>query len=181
MDPGFALGEGEACPGSSSSTPRPFHEALAAEQDRLRGFLRRIPRRPSVDLDDLVQESLARALRYQDRFDGGRALWPWLKRIALHVHLDQRPQTSRPRVSPLEGVEEPAASDPETLTNRDAVESLLSRLPGVERQVLERFHQRGDSVREIAMELALPEGTVKSHLHRARRRLAQDVNEDMFS
>jgi len=39
--------------------------------------------------------------------------------------------------------------------------------------VLLRFHQREESVAEIASLLALPEGTVKSHLSRARHKLAQ--------
>ena len=49
------------------------------------------------------------------------------------------------------------------------------------REVVERFHRDGQSVATIGSELGLPEGTVKSHLHRARRRLAarggEEVNE----
>jgi len=62
----------------------------------------------------------------------------------------------------------------------ESVEALLMPLAAVERDVLLRFHRDGRSVREIARALGMPEGTVKSHLHRARRRLAElaRVSED---
>ena len=182
MDHGFVWSEGTTRPSSLESAtpePRPFEQGLAAEQERLRGFLRRIAGRPANDLDDLVQETLTRALRYRDSFDGAHGLWPWLKRIALRVHLDQRPLTTRPRVSGLESVDDFAVYDSPVSLEQEALQQLLSRLPEVERQVLTRFHQEGDSVLEIALALGLPEGTVKSHLHRARRRLAQENSEDM--
>ena len=58
---------------------------------------------------------------------------------------------------------------------RDTVEELLGRLSPVEREVMVRFHQREQLIVEIARELRTPEGTVKSHLHRARRKLAQNT------
>ena len=51
--------------------------------------------------------------------------------------------------------------------------AMLEHLDTTEREALVRFHARGESVREIATSLGLPEGTVKSHLHRARQKLAR--------
>lgn len=48
----------------------------------------------------------------------------------------------------------------------------------IERRVLLEFHQDGRSVREIARALGSPEGTVKSDLHRARRRLAERLDKE---
>jgi DNA-directed RNA polymerase specialized sigma24 family protein len=50
---------------------------------------------------------------------------------------------------------------------------VLAVLRPLEREVLLRFHQNMESVREIALATDMPEGTVKSHLSRARRRLAE--------
>jgi RNA polymerase sigma-70 factor (ECF subfamily) len=49
----------------------------------------------------------------------------------------------------------------------------LSRLPDVQRDVIVLFYLEEKSVEDVAMALDLPEGTVKSHLHRARCTLAE--------
>lgn len=150
-------------------------ERIAAEIPRLRRFLGRLNGRRAADLDDLVQESLTRALRYRESFDGRRALWPWLKRTAFRVFLDQR---SSGRLDFEEGIAEAPARDDDGVAQRDEVNRLLAALPAIEREVLLRFHRDGRSVREIAAERGAPEGTIKSHLHRARRRLAARRDEE---
>ncbi len=183
MDVGFKTNDPpRGLRASESAHPDPavtFEQALAAEQAPLRAFLSRISASRRSDVDDLAQESLTRALHYRDRFDMARPLWPWLKQIALRVFLDERPTTTRPFVTQLDAVEQQVASPQGTPALRETVSHLLSRLTPVERDVLVRFHQHGESVRLIASTLALPEGTVKSHLHRARRRLASEANEEM--
>jgi RNA polymerase sigma-70 factor, ECF subfamily len=49
----------------------------------------------------------------------------------------------------------------------------LARLPETLRQVITLFYLQDRSVKEVAAMLDLPEGTVKSHLHRARRALGE--------
>ena len=179
MDPGLAWSEGEARHDTSPPDAPDLADGLVAESERLRGFLRRVTQRPNGEVDDMVQESFARALHYQESFDRTRALWPWLKRIAWRVFLDQRSGNSPRALTLLDTVEEPAVFDKETTDVRDELHRLLRRLPPIERNVLVRFHQGGESVGELATDLGLPEGTVKSHLHRARRRLAQRTDKDM--
>jgi RNA polymerase sigma-70 factor (ECF subfamily) len=53
-----------------------------------------------------------------------------------------------------------------------AVQQCLSALPDVQREVITLFYLQEHSVKDVAAILDLPEGTVKSHLHRARRALA---------
>jgi RNA polymerase sigma-70 factor (ECF subfamily) len=67
----------------------------------------------------------------------------------------------------------PARANVDGAAQREQVERMLVPLSPVEREVLLRFHQREESVAEIARALALPEGTVKSHLSRARHKLAR--------
>jgi RNA polymerase sigma-70 factor (ECF subfamily) len=148
----------------------PLEERLVGELPSLRAFLARLSgsaRRGEVD--DLVQETLARVLRLGRSYDPERPLGPWLRATALRVLIDQR---RAPGTVPLDAeVEERAL--PDGLEGREGVERLLAALDGVERDVLARFHVRGEPIAAIAAELGLPEGTVKSHLHRARRKLAE--------
>ncbi len=119
---------------------------------------------------------MQRALTRQASYDASRPMLPWLKRMLLRVYLDQRkralasPEGTHPESFPESGQEPVPAthafSDPSL-----RVQDLLARLQDPERTILDRFHLGGDSIQTIAASLALPEGTVKSHLHRARRRL----------
>jgi RNA polymerase sigma-70 factor (ECF subfamily) len=151
------------------SEDAPLDQRLVAELPAVRAFLRRLTGGRG-EAEDLAQEVVARALRYRRAFDGERELGPWLRGTALRVFLDHR---ERRRRAPGELGEAPASRErhEELVEDRDAIERHLAKLSAVERDVVLRFHGRGESIREIAAALALPEGTVKSHLHRARRRI----------
>ena len=150
----------------------PLEERLVGEIPALRAFLLRLAGSPARrgEVDDLVQETLARALRYARSFDPQRPLGPWLRATALRLVIDQRRVLGDSR--PLEG-ETHGAEPADAFERRDSVRHVLAALVGVERDVLVRFHGRGESIRAIAGALGMPEGTIKSHLHRARRRLAE--------
>ena len=110
---------------------------------------------------------------------GELAPGPWLRRVALRVWLDLLRKSRRgPRRAEGAEVELVATGDAvaehaRALAAREELDRLLARLAPLEREVLERFHRAGHSIARIAVELELAEGTVKSHLHRARRRLAE--------
>lgn len=162
-------------PGASTADSRRLEARLAAEAPALRAFLRRIAGHGASreEADDLAQDAIARALRYRDAYDESRPIASWLRGIALRVLLDHRERRSRaPAAVDGDGHEAVSPTD-HTVEHRDALERLLAPLSSVERDVLVRFHAHGEEVLEIARALELPEGTVKSHLHRARRKLAR--------
>ncbi|MCP3916215.1 MAG: sigma-70 family RNA polymerase sigma factor [bacterium] len=156
--------------------PRDLGERLAAERPALLRFLRRLAGRAGgvPDPEDVAQEVLARALAYRS-FDTARALGPWLRTAAVNAFLDHVARARR-RPSTLR-VEPPDESPPSraTLDDREHVALLLARLGPLERELLIGFHREGRSIAELARDHGLPEGTVKSHLSRARRRLAQEM------
>jgi RNA polymerase sigma-70 factor, ECF subfamily len=164
----------EACAGMSAfdGARLPLEARLEQEIPALRAYLVRLAGR---DAEDLAQEVLARALRYRDSFDAATEVAPWLRRIALRVWIDQRRRAERNPVR--EGL--PAELDREgrdcAFEARDEIARALAVLSAVEREIFRRFHGQGLSVREIADALAMPENTVKSHLHRARRALADRI------
>jgi RNA polymerase sigma-70 factor (ECF subfamily) len=55
------------------------------------------------------------------------------------------------------------------------VEKLLAELPDQQRAVFVLFHYEGRSLREVAEVMDMPEGTVRSSLHRARRKLRDRI------
>lgn len=166
-------------PGRPMSSCRPEPAAcdldrrLEAEIPALRRFARRLVGRAD-EAEDLVQEVLHRALRYRHAFDPRGSLPGWLRRTALRALVDERARRGREPASGAALDELPDAAA-ERAARRgelgEELERLLARLAPVERDVLLRFHRRGESIDEIAAALDMPAGTVKSHLHRARRRL----------
>lgn len=167
---------------ATAGMPGPLEDGLTEALPRLRRHLSARARRvPGLEPEDLVQEVVARALGHRASFDRRRALWPWLRRVAERVVLDQRAARTRAPAAATGAEpcarEAPGGSDPaERCDAREEIAHLLARLPREEREVLVRFHQRGESIRAIAKALDRPEGTVKSHLHRARRRLAESAH-----
>ena len=167
MDAGIAVVDGRA-------DEDPFAASLAAETPRVRSYIARLI--PRTEVDDLVQETLTRAWRYRAGFDSDKEIGPWLRATALRVALDHRARRQRePALTEL--VQEPAArpaASSEEHEKQEEASVLLARLDATERDVLVRFHRLGHSIAEIANALRLPAGTVKSHLHRARKKLARD-------
>ena len=149
---------------------------LEAEIGPLRRFLRRLTGR-AEEAEEVLQESLARALRSRASFDPRGSLSGWLRRTALRAFLDHRDRQRRQPEHLVGDVESGAAPGAGALETREELERLLARLSPREREVLLRFHQRGESLAEIARRLELPLGTVKSHLHRARGRLIDAAQE----
>jgi len=142
--------------------------ALVGALPRLRAHLAR----SGGDVDDLTQETAARALRAAGRFDPARGLWPWLRRIADRVRIDH---VQRRRSAPeLRGELDPSAPEVcDQAEEREAAAALVRGLPTREREALLRFHVEGHTIEAIAAALGVPAGTVKSDLSRARRRLAE--------
>jgi RNA polymerase sigma-70 factor, ECF subfamily len=153
---------------SPSPTDDDFAQRLSAELPRLRAWL---ARECGPAAEDLVQETLTRAWRSRSRWDRARALRPWLDQTARAVLSDHR-RTRRITVGD-ELPERSAPALPDALAEREALEQLLSSIEPIERECLVRFHQQGESIATIAQALGVPVGTVKSHLHRARRKLAE--------
>ncbi len=157
----------------ASGPPNPaadqFTADLLALAPRLRAFLRRLS---GADVDDLAQETWARAWRSRASFDRDCGdLAAWLMRIAFRTYLDHRSKRSPDAL----GDRDVAGGLPAHVlaTQRDEVEVALACLTPIERDIVLRFHRDRVPVAEIAGALRMPEGTVKSHLHRARVKLAE--------
>jgi len=161
-------------------------EAIAAlvraHQAGLQAFVLRMSGRPEV-AEDIVQEAFLRVLRNLDRFDSRFRFSTWVYTIARRLFLNDvqrnRPVASSTAVENHARASEAEKADParhETLQNLHAMlDEALAILPPLQREIVLLYHQQGWPVAEIAIHLAIPEGTVKSHLFRARRRMHQCI------
>ncbi|MDB1086777.1 sigma-70 family RNA polymerase sigma factor [Streptomyces sp. ACA25] len=132
-----------------------------------------------ADAEDLVQETLLRAYRAVDRFDG-RHPRAWLLTIMRRAEIN-RHRRRRPHLldDPDRDLERLAAPDPggspESLVIGDAldesVDAALAALPDKHQQVVRLVDVNGLSCAEAAEVLGIPQGTVLSRLHRARRKI----------
>jgi RNA polymerase sigma-70 factor (ECF subfamily) len=131
------------------------------------------------EIDDVVQETLTRALKSAHTHDESRALEPWLSGICVRVAADRVSARRRAAgTGELADAEEPAVRGEHVAVDaRDELERRLRVLGAREREVLLLFHRDGWSVARIADHLAAPAGTIKSLLSRARRALAEHAAE----
>jgi RNA polymerase sigma-70 factor (ECF subfamily) len=135
--------------------------------------------RSPADAEDLAQEAFVRLWRALPHYDGRASFSTWLYVIARNACLSElRRRGVRPTTA-LDDVAEPAAAAPEG-TGADArmdCEALVETLPEPQRQVVRLFYLEDRSYEQVAEMLGMPLNTVRSHLHRARRRLAQQMGE----
>jgi len=136
-------------------------------------------------LDDLAQEVFLRLFRALSHFRGQSKLSTFLYRIIVNVVNDEwsRRQAARRMESIDEQTRELAhpALDPAEILEQSqfqhALEAGLAQLPIGDRTILALHYQEGRSYEEISAVLKLPMGTVKTHLHRARARLKEQMRD----
>ena len=75
------------------------------------------------------------------------------------------------RTTPLDDAGEPTVAS--HIQGDLSLAQCVATLPEVERLVITLFYWEDRSIRDVALALELPEGTVKSHLHRARKALGE--------
>jgi RNA polymerase sigma factor (sigma-70 family) len=128
--------------------------------------------------EEATQQTFVKAWQAATSFDSSRALGPWLTTIARRTCIDlHRREARRSAVS----IDDVAAAHPSLVTagpdldqgyDAWAVRQAIDELPDDERAVVRLQHVEGLSHVEIADQLGVPVGTVKSRSFRAHRRLA---------
>ena len=168
------------------SAQDPFEAELLAELDSLfRAALRLTRNRERAE--DLVQDTVVRAYRYQGSYTPGTNLRAWLLRMLTNLFINQH----RRRKHELKAQEPGGAlyvddgvmsrdsmrarqkpeSTHEAALLRGELERAIGRLPEPQRTVVVLADIEGLSYQEVAQAIDRPVGTVMSRLHRARAAL----------
>lgn len=145
------------------------------------------------DARDLTQEAFLKAFERLADFRQLSGFYTWVFRIAVNLALSQRRSTGRKRTTSLDALTEATGTQAEALIARtkraaDRVDQreieaemhahiarALQNLDEEHRAVVVLRDMEGLDYAEIAAVLDVPEGTVKSRLHRARMALRQAI------
>jgi RNA polymerase sigma-70 factor (ECF subfamily) len=151
-----------------------------------------------AQVEDLAQETFLRLYRALPEFRGEATLSTYLYRIVYNVAQDEwkrrRKERSFVASEPALGDDESDAGWIESFAGDElteharnpeqrmadaemlaVVEAAMQELPAIERTVLVLYHQEECSYEGIATALELPINTVRTHLHRGRKRLSERV------
>jgi RNA polymerase sigma-70 factor (ECF subfamily) len=123
--------------------------------------------------DDLVQETMLKALRNSRQLQNTKAVKSWLTRILANCWYDHL--RSRRDVVDIDSLSHDRHPSTQCSSERediiDRVRSMIAQLPGDQRQVITLVDLAGFSYAEIAEILEIPIGTVMSRICRARKAL----------
>jgi RNA polymerase sigma-70 factor, ECF subfamily len=150
-----------------------FRPSVEAMIPALRRYARALTRDADI-ADDLVQDTLVRALRSERLFHGGD-IRSWLYTILTNLNRNRRRSLARrPSISPLNEDDEPGANGTEA-EGRD-IERALTGLVEEQRSALLLVMLEGLTYREVAEIQGVPIGTVMSRLARARAHIKSSLD-----
>lgn len=129
------------------------------------------------DAQDLLQESMLRALTYRDKFQDNTNFKAWLYTIMKNTFINDHRRNKR-TAALMDRVEHERdqvrrvqmPSSPENLVRMGEIQRSLSKLDTTFREPF-TMHHEGYKYHEIAEKLGIPIGTVKSRIFQARQRL----------
>jgi RNA polymerase sigma factor (sigma-70 family) len=141
-------------------------------------------------IDDLAQDVFLRLYRALSSFRGEALITTYLYRIAVNVAQDEwkrRRRDDRSHVSlsdetsawedRLPHPDRNAEQQIEEREFQQTVEEQLQRLSQIERTIIVLYHQEERTYEQISSSLRMPIGTVRTHLHRGRKKLREAIQE----
>jgi len=159
-----------------------FEDLLKSESQSLKALAMQLSRN-SDDAKDLVQDTMLKALRYKEKFTEGSNMKAWLYTILKNSFINQYRRNVK-RNTFIDTTENTYYLDIPTHKTeniaelkfiRKDLEHAISQLP-VELKVTFMLNMEGFKYHEIAEELGIPIGTVKTRIFVARRILRQKLS-----
>jgi len=132
--------------------------------------------RSAMDAEDLAHDAFLRAWDYREHLIAGRRFGPWLLQIVRNLAIDLlRHRGCVPQESLRLSEAAPRLDSPDTIANArllaERIRRAMNGLPLTQRTVARLYLEYGFRHAEIARMTSLSEGTVRSHLSIARKRL----------
>lgn len=156
-----------------------FQDQVIAEMKKLKQRALRLTRNPD-EADDLVQDTVIRAIANEDRFTPGTNLAAWLTVILRNQFFAVIRVSGRTVADIDDAIARtlPANDDQFSAYAAKEVISFIVEIPMAYRKPL-LLAAQGLTIDEIAAVIGVPTGTVKSRIHRARHMLADLTGETL--
>jgi len=160
-------------------------ECIQAFQGQLYAYILRLSGSPET-AEDIVQEAFVRVLTNLEKFDDRYRFSTWLFTIARRLYINAAQKRKPIYQSDIVGASQGSGQQPDSdmiaseaqHNAHSALDVALQRLPEKQREIVVLFHQFEWPIALIARHLEIPQGTVKSHLHRGRKRLRAALEAD---
>lgn len=160
-----------------------FNNLLVSHQEFLSGFAMGFTR-DREDANDLVQETFVKALRYKNNFREGTNIKGWLYTIMRNIFINNY-KKKRFQNTIVDQTDNQFFLNSNQDYHHDSVTSLIniddiqSAIAGLKYDFRKPFSMFLDGFHydEIADELNIPMGTVKSRIFHARKRLREELSE----
>jgi RNA polymerase sigma-70 factor (ECF subfamily) len=169
---------------SESHDRQAFEQLFAHFAPRVKAYMMRLGS-DGGRAEELAQEALAAVWRKADQYDPAKAgASTWIFTIARNLRIDAFRKENRPEFDPDDPalVPEPERSAEETVFASQRAEHLkvaLRALPEEQRHVVHLSFYEDRTHTEIAKQLDIPLGTVKSRLRLAFQRISNSLGEDL--
>jgi RNA polymerase sigma-70 factor (ECF subfamily) len=130
--------------------------------------------------EDMAQDAFLKAFRRIRTFRGRSAFSTWLYRLTVNTCLDELAKRKRRRAYTLEEAPIPAEMPaPERSETAAIIRACVAKLPERDAMLITLYYLEEESYERIAAKLELPMGTLKTWLHRARKRLRTIVEKEL--
>ncbi len=160
---------------SQAGDQRALDELLRLHYDRIHAVCRRIAGN-EADALDATQDALIAIVRGLDRFDGRARFGTWAYRVASNACLDELRRRKRRPDPGLPEIERPPDGDApdmdQQVSDRVTLDAALASLRPEWREPVVLRDVAGLDYADIADQLGIPPGTVRSRIARGRRQLA---------
>jgi RNA polymerase sigma-70 factor, ECF subfamily len=154
-----------------------FRELVDQHKNLVFGLIARsVPNRARAE--ELAQDVFLKVHKGLPYFRGDSKLSTWIYRIVLNALAQERPDVATASLDDVADPRDQPRHQPETddrsfgdLMLRDRLQKAIERLPLRYQLLINGHYMKGMRYEELAEALGLPMGTVKTHLHRAKRQL----------
>ncbi|MCR9070621.1 MAG: sigma-70 family RNA polymerase sigma factor [Alphaproteobacteria bacterium] len=159
-----------------------FAELFEHFAPRLKSYLMRLGTDDGA-AEEVVQEAMVMVWRKADSFDRRQAsASTWIFTIARNKRIDRLRRERRPELDPNDPALVPDPVEPADMTvqsqqSRDRILLAVEKLPAEQSELIRMAYFDDKSHAEIAAEMALPLGTVKSRIRLALGRMRREVED----
>jgi RNA polymerase sigma factor (sigma-70 family) len=135
------------------------------------------------DAEDLIQDTLLKALRYKDYFEEGTNFRGWLFTIMRNIFINgfkrRKLQQQHLQTATAQGKQLITGGSENSITGDLSAKEIIKAIDNLAIEYRKPFqmHIEGFQYEEIATEMGIPVGTVKSRIFHARQKLSKQLSD----